>query len=132
MRDVRTQQPELRAVVDAARSALADTDHSAAFSLGEVVHEWSSPTTVIPELGKITLLQLAADTRVWLPPVTAVDVGRTVTIKNNTDNTSTITIQAPVGGTIDGGNTYSCFAARLCLVLVVVGVDAWAILARYQ
>jgi hypothetical protein len=131
MRDVRTQQPELRAVVDAARSALADTDHAASFSLGEVVQEWSSPTTINAQLGKVTLIALAAATRVWLPPVTAVQVGTIVTLKNNTANTSNITIQAAGTGTIDGTNTCVCYGARICVMLQVVGVDTWIVLSRY-
>lgn len=138
MRDVRTQQPELRAVVDAARSALGDTDHSAQFSLGEVTQEWSGPTTVNARLGRITLLLLAAPTLVWLPDVSQADISRTVTIKNNTSTPAMLTVMPKPGGAIDGSTSFTILpppagpgAARTCLVLVVIGTDQWAVLSRY-
>lgn len=138
MRDLRTRNAELRATQDATRSALADTDHAASFLLGEVLQEWSGPTTVNAQLGRITLLQMAAPTLVWLPSVTQAEVSRTVIIKNNTSTPAALTVRPHPGGTIDGATSFTILAppsgpgaARTCLVLVVIGADQWAVLSRY-
>lgn len=128
-RRVESENPDIVAVVDAMAEMMDAIGRTVPLSLG-------TPTAVKFEdyqarVGELVLVDPTdRSLTIYLPDISASEIGALVTIKNHSASTNTITLQPRGDAFIDGVPIQVMAAARMCVPLVAISTTNW-IVASY-